>query len=753
LIEPMYILGISAFYHDSAAALIRDGTLVAAAQEERFTRIKHDYRFPNQAIDYCLREEKISPSDLDYVAFYDKPFLKFERILESYLHFAPRGINSFIKAMPLWIKKKIWIKSLIREAFPGFDGEILFPEHHRSHAASAFFPSPFSDAAIITTDGVGEWTTTSVGFGSGNSITLLQEIKFPHSLGMLYSAFTYYTGFKVNSGEYKVMGLAPYGEPKYVQTILDNLIDVKQDGSFRLNLDYFNFPVGLTMTNRKFHRLFGGPPREPESLISQKEMDIARSVQEVTELILERMSLHAKEETGADYLVLAGGVALNCVANGKLLRNNNYKDIWVQPAAGDAGGALGAALSVFHEYLSNPREVEHGRDTQHGSYLGPHYSDSEISEFLDRYRIPFHHLSDAELIKKTAELLAEGKVVGWFQGRMEFGPRALGARSILADPRSPGMQKKMNLKIKFRESFRPFAPSVLLGVVKEYFKFDRPSPYMLFVAEVTENKRLVMSREEQELFGIDKLNIVRSEIPAVTHVDYSARLQTVDGQTNSRYGLLLKEFASQTGCPVLVNTSFNVRGEPIVCTPLDAYKCFMRTEMDYLVMENYLLNKEEQPNTIPGISWKEGFTKGRFTPEESVAMDKSKFKDRKEWRKFGIGLSIILMILGTIQWLVGKSMFPIVYLTAGIVFVSALLFPVILKPLFIIFSYIGFALGWVITRVILSGFFFLVFTPVGLFSRLLGKQYLQVGFRTDATTYWETHREQTTLKEHFEKQY
>jgi carbamoyltransferase len=749
----MYILGISAFYHDSAAALIRDGNLLAAVQEERFTRIKHDYRFPNQAIDYCLREEKISPSDLDYVAFYDKPFLKFERILESYLHYAPRGICSFIKAIPLWIKKKIWMKSLIREALPGFGGEILFPEHHRSHAASAFFPSPFPDAAIITTDGVGEWTTTSVGFGNGNSIKLLQELHFPHSLGMLYSAFTYYTGFKVNSGEYKVMGLAPYGEPKYVQTILDNLIDVKQDGSFQLNLEYFNFPVGLTMTNRKFHRLFGGPPREPESLISQKEMDLARSVQEVTELILERMSRHVKKETGADYLVLAGGVALNCVANGKLLRNNDYKDIWVQPAAGDAGGALGAALSVFYEYLSNPRTVEHGRDNQQGSYLGPQYSDPEIKEFLDSYHIPFHNLTDSEVVKKTAALLAEGKVVGWFQGRMEFGPRALGARSILADPRSPGMQKKMNLKIKFRESFRPFAPSVLLDAVKEYFKFDRPSPYMLFVAEVAEDKRRVMSQEEKELFGIDKLNVVRSEIPAVTHVDYSARLQTVDGQTNSRYRALLSEFNSLTGCPVLVNTSFNVRGEPIVCTPLDAYKCFMRTEMDNLLLGNILLIKEEQPDTIPGISWEEGFAKGRFTPKEPAAMDKFKFKDRKEWRKFGIGLSIILMILGTIQWIIGKSLFPFVYLTAGIVLTSGFLFPVLLKPLFILFSYIGFALGWVMTRVILSAFFYLVFTPIGLFSRLFRKRYLQMKFGSNDSSYWKNHREQTASKEHFEKQY
>jgi carbamoyltransferase len=749
----MYILGISAFYHDSAAALIRDDTLIAAAQEERFTRIKHDYRFPNHAIDYCLKEGEISPSDLKYVAFYDKPFLKFERILESYLHYAPRGIHSFIKAIPVWIKQKIWIKSLIREALPGFAGEILFPEHHRSHAASAFFPSPFSDAAIITTDGVGEWTTTSVGFGRGNSITLLQELRFPHSLGMLYSAFTYYTGFKVNSGEYKVMGLAPYGEPKYVRTILDQLIDVKQDGSFHLNLDYFNFPVGLTMTNRKFHRLFGGPPREPESRLSQKEMDLARSVQEVTELILERMSRHAKAQTGSDYLVLAGGVALNCVANGKLLRETDYKDIWVQPAASDAGGALGAALSVYYEYLEQPRKIEHGHDSLQGSYLGPEFSDSEIREFLDRYHIPSHHLSDAEVIKETAALLAEGKVVGWFQGRMEFGPRALGARSILGDPRSPGMQKKMNLKIKFRESFRPFAPSILLEAVGKYFQFDRPSPYMLFVADVAEDKCLEVSKEEEQLFGIDKLNVVRSEIPAVTHVDYSARLQTVDGQTNAKYRALLTEFASKTGCPLLVNTSFNVRGEPIVCTPLDAYKCFMRTEMDNLVLGNYILHKTEQPKTIPGISWEDGFSQGRFTAKESKIMDKSKFKDRKEWRKFGIGLSIILIMLGTIQWIMGKSLFPMVYLTAGIVLVSAFLFPVILKPLFILFSYIGLVLGWVMTRVILSAFFFLVLTPIGLLSRLVGKRYLQMGFGTAETTYWKTHQEKTASKQYFEKQY
>lgn len=749
--KPIYILGISAFYHDSAAALIKDGEIIAAAQEERFTRLKHDYRFPKSSIEYCLKEGKISSSELDYVAFYDKPFLKFERILESYLHFAPKGINSFIKAMPVWIKKKIWMKSLIQEELPDFNGKILFPEHHRSHAASAFFPSPFSEAAIVTTDGVGEWTTTSVGYGKKNSVELLQELRFPHSLGMLYSAFTYYTGFRVNHGEYKVMGLAPYGKPKYVQTIMENLIDIKQDGSFKLNMEYFNFPVGLTMTNRKFNRLFGGPPRKPDSQITQKEMDLARSVQGVTEHILKLICCHAKEETKAKYLVLAGGVALNCVANGKLLRDTGYKDIWIQPAASDAGGALGAALSVWFEYLKNPRIVEQDKDSQQGSYLGPQFSDSEIQQFLERNQIPNHRLSDKKIIKKTAELLAEEKVVGWFQGRMEFGPRALGARSILGDPRSPEMQKKLNLKIKFRESFRPFAPSVLENAVKKYFEFDRPSPYMLFVAEVCEDKRRQMTKNEQRLFGIDKLNIVRSEIPAVTHVDYSARLQTVNGKTNKKYHALLKEFGKQTGCPVLVNTSFNVRGEPIVCTPEDAYKCFMRTEMDYLVLGNHLLDKKEQAESTKKITGN-GNSKDR-SEKHSKVVDTSKFKDPGEWRKFGIGLSIILGILGTIQWITGNSLFPIFYLTAGIILASGLLFPILLKPLFIVFSYIGFGLGWVMTRVILSILFFLVITPISLISRLFRKRYLQTDMRKNESTYWEKHRERTTSNEHFEKQY
>jgi carbamoyltransferase len=749
----MYILGISAFYHDSAAALLRDGITVAAAQEERFSRLKHDYRFPNQAIDYCLREAKISPSDLEYVAFYDKPFLKFERILESYLHYAPKGIPSFIKAMPIWIKRKIWTKSLIQEALPGFDGEILFPEHHRSHAASAFFPSPFSEAAIITTDGVGEWTTTSIGFGKGNEITLLKELRFPHSLGMLYSAFTYYTGFKVNSGEYKVMGLAPYGEPKYVQTILDNLIDIKEDGSFQLNLDYFNFPVGLTMTNRNFNRLFDGPPRKPESRLTRKEMDMARSVQEVTELILERLSRHAKKETGADYLVLAGGVALNCVANGKLLRNRDYEDIWIQPAPGDAGGALGAALAVWYEYLKNPRKVSQGQDSQQGSYLGPEFKNTEIQEFLDNNKIPYRQLEDSEIIKETAALLTQEKVIGWFQGRMEFGPRALGARSILGDPRSPEMQKKMNLKIKFRESFRPFAPSVLEDAVSEYFELDRSSPYMLFVADVVENRRRSLNHEDRQLMGLDKLNVMRSEIPAVTHVDFSARIQTVNEKNNKRYYNLLKEFKKQTGCPLLVNTSFNVRGEPIVCTPQDAYTCFMRTEMDYLVLNNYLLDKKEQPNTDSESTREKQKNKNRSIEREAAAINKSRFNDPSEWKKFGIGLSIILAILGTLQWLRGIPFFPVFYLISVLVLLSGLLLPVALKPLYILFSYIGFGLGWVMTRIIITTLFFLILTPISLLSRLFRKKYLNLEFRKNRNTHWEERQKQNASKNHFEKQY
>ena len=603
----MNILGISAFYHDSAAALIQNGEIVAAAQEERFTRKKHDFSFPTNAVNYCLREGHIESGDVDYVAFYDKPFLKFERILETYLQYAPIGIQSFIKAIPLWIKQKIWMKSLIKEEIQGFEGRILFPEHHQSHAASAFYPSPFEEAAIITTDGVGEWTTTSIGFGKGNKFEILKEIYFPHSLGLLYSAFTYYTGFKVNSGEYKVMGLAPYGEPRYVQTILDHLIDLKKDGSFRLNMEYFNFAAGLTMTSKKFHKLFGGPPRKPEALLTQKEMDLARSVQEVTEMAMLRMAKFAGKVTGARNLCLAGGVALNCVANGKILRERLFDDIWIQPAAGDAGGALGAALAIWYDYLDQKRSLNHPDDLQKGSYLGPEFQESEILDFLTKHNIPYEKLEQDSVSSHAAQLLSQDNVVGWFQGRMEFGPRALGSRSIIGDARSPQTQKRMNLKIKYRESFRPFAPSVLGESVSDYFEIDRKSPYMLLVADVNKNIRREMTNDEKKLFGIEKLNIVRSDIPAITHVDYSARIQTVHKETNPVYWNLLKAFDELTNCPVVVNTSFNVRGEPIVCTPRDAYKCFMRTEMDYLIMANFLLDKKNQPQFIDDIDWQTEF--------------------------------------------------------------------------------------------------------------------------------------------------
>jgi carbamoyltransferase len=601
------ILGISAFYHDSAAALIRDGEIFAAAQEERFTRKKHDFRFPHNAIQYCLKEAKLKPAELDFVVFYDKPFLKFERILETYLQYAPIGIRSFIKAMPLWIKQKLWMKGMLQEELKRYEGNILFPEHHQSHAASAFYPSPFKEAAIITTDGVGEWTTTSIGMGKNNKISILKELHFPHSLGMLYSAFTYFTGFKVNSGEYKVMGLAPYGEPKYVQTILDNLLDLKEDGSFKLNMEYFNFAAGLTMTNRRFNKLFELRPRKKEALLSQDEMDLACSVQEVTEIAMLRMAKYAKKLTEAKCLCLAGGVALNCVSNGKILRENLFDDIWIQPAAGDAGGALGAALAVWYDYLNNERTADNKSDKQKGSYLGPEFSNDYIVDFLKKNKLPFRKLNDNEMFEQAAKLLTEEKVIGWFQGRMEFGPRALGARSIIGDARSPAMQKKMNLKIKFRESFRPFAPSVLNEEVSNYFEIDRGSPYMLLVTDVKKELRREMTEKEKNLFGIEKLNIVRSQIPAVTHIDYSARLQTVHKETNPRYWKMIKAFQNLSGFPVIVNTSFNVRGEPIVCKPIDAYKCFMRTEMDYLMLRNYLLDKNEQPKFVDNIDWQEEF--------------------------------------------------------------------------------------------------------------------------------------------------
>ncbi len=602
----MNILGISCFYHDSAAALLRDGEIVAAAQEERFSRRKHDMEFPRHAIAFCLDRGGIRAEQLDYVAFYDKPLLKFERILETYFAYAPRGMRSFLMAIPLWIREKAWIPELIKKEL-GYEGTVLFPEHHQSHAASAFFPSPFRDAAIVTMDGVGEKTTSSYGIGEGNRISILAEQHFPHSLGLLYSAFTYYTGFKVNSGEYKVMGLAPYGEPTYVPAILDHLIDLKEDGSFRMNMEYFNYCAGLTMTGAKFHELFGGPPRKPEGEMTQRDMDLARSIQDVTEEVMLRTVRHVRRKTGKKNLCLAGGVALNCVGNGRILREGPFEKLWIQPAAGDAGGALGAALFVWYQYLGKPREADGAADRQRGSYLGPEFSREEIRAFLEKHRLPYREVGFDDLPGEAAGLIAEEKVVGWFQGPMEFGPRALGGRSILGDARSPAMQKVMNLKIKFRESFRPFAPSVLAERSADYFELDCESPYMLLVANVVPEKRRAMTEDERGLFGIDKLNVVRSEIPAVTHIDYSARIQTVHRETNPLYHRLIAAVEGKTGCAVIVNTSFNVRGEPIVCSPFDAYACFMRTEMDYLVMGNFVLDKREQPSFHDEIDWRAAY--------------------------------------------------------------------------------------------------------------------------------------------------
>lgn len=595
----MYILGISAFYHDSAAALLRNGEILAAAQEERFTRKKHDASFPKNAVDYCLSAAGISLSDVDYVAFYDKPFLKFERLLETYVAFAPRGFESFRKAIPVWLREKLFLKDLLIKELKAcapdddWDHRLRFSEHHLSHAASAFFPSPFEEAAVLTMDGVGEWATTSLAIGRGNQLQMVKEIHFPHSLGLLYSAMTYYTGFKVNSGEYKVMGLAPYGQPKYLDKILDHLIDVKEDGSFRLDQSYFNYCTGLTMTSDKFHDLFGGPPKNAHEPLTQHHMDLAASVQAVTEEIVLRLTRAIRHETKIKNLCLAGGVALNCVANGKVLRDGKFDNIWIQPAAGDAGGALGAALAVHHIHLNQNRVVD-GSDKMQGAYLGPSFEQADVERRLMAVGAKFSVLSDAELFEVSAKALAEGKALGWFQGRMEFGPRALGGRSVLGDARSPTMQSVLNLKVKYRESFRPFAPSVLREHVADWFELDGDSPYMLLVADVVQKRRRTMTEAEQALFGIDKLNVPRSEIPAATHVDYSARIQTVHQETNPRYHALISAFKRQTGCPVIVNTSFNVRGEPIVCTPEDAFRCFMGTEIETLAVGNCYLRKEDQ---------------------------------------------------------------------------------------------------------------------------------------------------------------
>lgn len=597
----MRILGIAAYYHDAAACIIVDGKILAAAQEERFTRRRHDARFPECAIDYCLSAAAISLAEVDYVVFYDKPFLKFDRILETYLAFAPRGFRSFLTGFSSWVTEKLFQKSIILENLSRLQGDIdwserlRFSEHHLSHAASAFFPSPFNDAAILTMDGVGEWATTSLAVGNGSQISILKEIHFPHSLGLLYSAFTYYTGFKVNSGEYKVMGLAPYGKPKYANLIKEHLIDIRDDGSFALDMRYFNFCTGLTMTSKKFHDLLGGLPRSPESLLTQRDMDLAASVQAVTEEVVLKMAHSAAKLTNKRNLCLAGGVALNCVANGKLLRDGVFERVWVQPAAGDAGGALGAALAANYMMLANPRKVEGQRDGMSGAYLGPSFSADDSRRILDQIGAVYSECDEDSIIDRVAHALADGGAIGWMNGRMEFGPRSLGARSILADPRSADMQKKLNLKVKFRESFRPFAPSVLRERVGEWFEFDGDSPYMLFVAEIKEKHRITLSESQRQLFGIDLLNVGRSSVAAVTHVDFSARVQTVHPDTNPRFHKLLTRFEALTGCPVLVNTSFNVRGEPIVCTPEDAYRCFMGTELDFLVIDNLFLDKRMQP--------------------------------------------------------------------------------------------------------------------------------------------------------------
>jgi carbamoyltransferase len=605
--QPTYILGISAFYHDSSACLLRDGDIVAAAQEERFTRKKGDPDFPRRAVEYCLKTAGIRVEDVAYVGFYDKPLLKFERILETYLGIAPNGFASFRRAGPLWIKEKLYTDRELREALGDYTGELLYAEHHESHAASAFYPSPFDEAAILTIDGVGEWATASIGVGCGNEMKLLTELRWPDSLGLLYSAFTYYTGFKVNSGEYKVMGLAPYGQPKYLDLICSELIDLREDGSFTINQKYFDYLGGLTMTNRRFDELFGGPPRVPESPLTQKEMDLAASIQAVCEEIMMRMARTAQRLTGSKNLCLAGGVALNCVGNGKLLRDGPFERLWIQPAAGDAGGALGVAQLIWHRYLEKPRTVAGRGDSMKGAYLGPEFATEEIQAFLEMQGAPYEALNDDDLIERVAEILAGGKIVGWFDGRMEFGPRALGARSILGDPRSPKMQADMNIKIKFREGFRPFAPSVLRERVAEYFELDCDSPYMLLVAPVKNERQVPMTDEQRKLWGIAQLNVLRSDIPAVTHIDYSARVQTVDGEHNPRYYALLREFERQSGCAVLVNTSFNVRGEPIVCTPEDAYRCFMRTNIDYLVLGSFLLSKTQQAKWEEKTSWQQEF--------------------------------------------------------------------------------------------------------------------------------------------------
>lgn len=742
----MNILGISAFYHDSAACLVRDGDIMAAAQEERFSRKKHDAGFPRQAIDYCLREAGLSDaSQLDLVAFYEKPFLKFERLASTYLACAPHGLRSFLKAMPVWMKKKIWLKATLREELE-FNGTILFPEHHESHAASAFFPSPFERAAILTIDGVGEWTTTSVGRGEGNQVELLEEIRFPHSLGLLYSAFTYYLGFRVNSGEYKVMGLAPYGEPKFRDLILSKLIDLKHDGSFRLNLDYFDFMAGLTMTNRAFDELFGGPRREPEAELTQRHMDVARSVQAVAEEVMLAMARHAHELTGERYLCLAGGVALNCVGNGRILREGPFEKIWIQPAAGDAGGALGAALLGWHHYHDKPRRVSAGQDSQQGSFLGPAFDPAPL---LQGQNIPHQQMPEEALLARVAALLEEGKVIGWFGGRMEFGPRALGNRSILADPRRSDMQEKLNLKIKFRESFRPFAPSVLEEHAIDCFDLEVPSPYMLLVAPVQESLRSNQEPDDNTSDYRTRLKTRRSALPAVTHIDYSARVQTVSAADNPRFHQLLREFQKRTGCPALVNTSFNVRGEPPVCTPEDALRCFMKTEMDYLVLGNFLLDKTSRSGAFQTADPKTSATwKSPLLGEELQDLDQSP----RGLRRFGLTLGIALLVFGALLQFNHRKAGGLFLPFGALLLLAAAFFPAALRYVYKPWMIFALLLGRIMNGIILTILFFLVITSIGLIQRLCGKRPLEVRFRSSETSYWQT-RAKPAGDDNYEKQF
>jgi len=735
------ILGISAFYHDSAAALVVDGQIVAAAQEERFSRRKHDHRFPAAAVDYCLQEAGISPVELDYVGFYEKPLLKFDRLLETYLAYCPRGYRSFLKGMPLWLKQKLRLpREMNRGLAGGYKKRFLFPAHHESHAASAFFPSPFDEAAILTLDGVGEWATASCGMGSGNKITINEELHFPHSLGLLYAAFTAYCGFKVNSGEYKLMGLAPYGEPKYADVILDRLLELKPDGSFWMDMSYFDYGHGLRMTSARFHELFGGPPRDPEGPLDQRHMDLAASIQVVTEEIMLRMARHAHERTGMKNLCLAGGVALNCVGNGRILREGPFEHIWIQPAAGDAGGALGVALFIWHQLLGRPRTIQPA-DSQHGSLLGPRFDDDRARDCLERHAAVYRRFDDDDrLCEFCAQLLAEENVVGWFQSRMEFGPRALGSRSILADARSAKMQSVLNLKIKFRESFRPFAPAVLAERVNEYFQMQPglESPYMLLVAPVAENKRRQVVAEDAGRTGLDKLHVCRSEIPAVTHVDYSARVQTVDAQRHGRYRQLLQAFAQKTGCPVLVNTSFNVRGEPIVCTPEEAWRCFQRTRMDALVVERFVVLKSEQPDSQPSLPAETLAVSEGDSSHSHRLIEFNNNPSRRELRVFGGLLPGFFCLLAALALLAGQAapvyapLFGVGLIAGGVYW----LWPASRRPLYLAWMVAAYPIGLAVSLLLVTVVYYAVITPIGLALRLTGRDPLRLRIDRTLRSHW-----------------